>query len=149
MKYLSLFLAFASIQLFAADANDPGKSSTSNSGVNKEFALEFANDWIESWNAHDLEKILSHYADGFEMNSPVIRGRVGIANGKLIGKPAIGEYWKGALEANPDLHFALKNVFTGPLSITILYEGSPGRLVTETFIFNDQLLVENSFANYE
>ncbi len=36
------------------------------------FAEHFAADWIDSWNSHDLERILSHYTDDFEMASPVI-----------------------------------------------------------------------------
>ncbi|MDP3877197.1 MAG: nuclear transport factor 2 family protein [Methylobacter sp.] len=40
--------------------------------MNNVFAEHFANDWIDSWNSHDLQRILSHYADDFEMSSPVI-----------------------------------------------------------------------------
>ena len=35
-------------------------------------AEKFARDWIESWNAHDLDRILAHYTAGFEMSSPYI-----------------------------------------------------------------------------
>ena len=31
--------------------------------MDKKFAEHLARDWIESWNAHDLERILWHYAD--------------------------------------------------------------------------------------
>jgi ketosteroid isomerase-like protein len=40
--------------------------------MDKAFADHFAADWIESWNAHDLGRILSHYADDFEKSSPFI-----------------------------------------------------------------------------
>ena len=36
------------------------------------FAEHFAADWIDSWNSHDLGRILSHYTDDFEMSSPII-----------------------------------------------------------------------------
>lgn len=40
--------------------------------MDKAFARQFTADWIESWNAHDLDRVLSHYADDFKMSSPVI-----------------------------------------------------------------------------
>ena len=40
--------------------------------MDHKFAEHFAADWIDSWNAHDLNRILSHYTDDFEMASPVI-----------------------------------------------------------------------------
>ena len=40
--------------------------------ISSHAAERFADDWIAAWNAHDLEKILSHYTDDFEMSSPVI-----------------------------------------------------------------------------
>ena len=36
--------------------------------MNQKQANEFAAEWIEAWNAHDLDRILSHYTDDFEMN---------------------------------------------------------------------------------
>ncbi|WP_232821554.1 Cif family virulence factor [Acidithiobacillus ferrivorans] len=38
--------------------------------IDKEFAEHFASDWIGSWNNHDLDRILSHYSEQFEMFSP-------------------------------------------------------------------------------
>ncbi len=40
------------------------------------WALEFAREWIESWNSHDLERILAHYTEDFEMSSPLIVERL-------------------------------------------------------------------------
>ena len=37
--------------------------------ITKKQALEFANDWIESWNAHDLENIILHYDENVEYYS--------------------------------------------------------------------------------
>jgi ketosteroid isomerase-like protein len=45
--------------------------------IDKAFADHFAADWIDSWNKHDLDRILSHYIDDFEMSSPVIIKVVG------------------------------------------------------------------------
>jgi hypothetical protein len=34
--------------------------------MNITFAEHFANDWIDSWNSHDLQRILAHYVDDFK-----------------------------------------------------------------------------------
>jgi ketosteroid isomerase-like protein len=34
--------------------------------------MVFARVWVNSWNSHDLDRILSHYTEDFEMTSPFI-----------------------------------------------------------------------------
>lgn len=60
--------------------------------IERAWAEAFARDWIDGWNAHDLERILAHYADDFEMTSPLIVQRMGVPGGKLKGKEAIRAY---------------------------------------------------------
>ena len=48
----------------------------------KGFAELFASDWIAAWNSHDLDRILAHYEDDFEMTSPLIVALVGEQNTK-------------------------------------------------------------------
>jgi len=36
------------------------------------FAERFGADWIAAWNSHDLDRVLTHYEDDFEMSSPLI-----------------------------------------------------------------------------
>lgn len=116
--------------------------------ITKEFAYHFAQEWVDGWNAHDLENVLSHYTEEFEMNSPIIVARVGKPDGKLVGKEQVKAYWAAALQALPNLHFQLNNVFIGTTSVTLLYVGASGGMVTETFIFNDRLQVTKAYANY-
>ena len=40
--------------------------------MEKSFAKRFAMEWVAAWNSHDLERILAHYEDDFEMSSPII-----------------------------------------------------------------------------
>ncbi|WP_226860359.1 hypothetical protein [Acidithiobacillus thiooxidans] len=58
--------------------------------MDKAFAEHFAADWIASWNAHDLERVMSHYDDDFEMSSPVIVQVTGEPSGMLRGKAVTG-----------------------------------------------------------
>ena len=61
--------------------------------IDKTFAEHFAADWIESWNAHDLDRILAHYSDDFEMSSPYIITVAGEPSGTLRGEEAVRAYW--------------------------------------------------------
>jgi ketosteroid isomerase-like protein len=57
--------------------------------MEKGFAERFAKEWVAAWNSHDLERILAHYEDDFEMSSPIITTLVGEPSGKLRGKMAV------------------------------------------------------------
>lgn len=49
-------------------------------------ARRFANEWIASWNSHDLEKILAHYSEDCTVTSPMIKVALEIDTGTLVGK---------------------------------------------------------------
>jgi hypothetical protein len=112
------------------------------------FADRFAADWIAAWNAHDLERVLAHYADDFEMSSPMITRIAGEVSGKLHGKPAVARYWKRALELMPQLRFELISVLIGVRSVTLYYKGAHGRLAAEVFHFGADRKVSRAFAHY-
>ena len=117
--------------------------------MNKAFAEQFATDWIDSWNSHDLARVLSHYADDFEMSSPVIRQLVGEPSGILRGKAAVRAYWSKALELIPDLHFELISVLAGVTSVTLYYKGAHDRLAAEVSHFGAEDKVIRAFAHYD
>jgi len=85
----------------------------------RSFAERFGAGWIKSWNSRDLNRILSHYADDFEMHSPVIAGAAGEPAGMLRGKESVGRYWAGALERYPNLYFELITTLLGVNSVTL------------------------------
>jgi aryl-phospho-beta-D-glucosidase BglC (GH1 family) len=103
--------------------------------IDGEFAQEFAREWIEAWNAHDLERIFSHYRDDFEMSSPLIIERMNEPSGVLKGKAAIRPYWQRGLAAQPPLHFELDFVTCGVASITLVYRNQSGVRATEVLFF--------------
>jgi CRISPR/Cas system endoribonuclease Cas6 (RAMP superfamily) len=107
--------------------------------INSQVANEFANHWIKAWNSHDLKEILSHYADDFEMSSPVIINTMNETSGKLKAK---------ALAKYPDLRFEKLHVLVGANSVTIIYNGVRG-LSAEVFHFNDQAKVYAAYAHYD
>jgi hypothetical protein len=117
--------------------------------LSDDFAKQFAADWVNAWNAHDLDAILSHYVDDFEMTSPVMVQMNVSQTGHLQGKHAIRAYWQKALQLIPDLQFELISVLKGVQSITLYYKGARGRLAAEVFFFNSAGKVTHALAHYE
>jgi hypothetical protein len=120
----------------------------SGSMIDEAFAENFAMDWIDSWNSHDLHRILSHYDDDFEMSSPVIVQLADEPTGVLKGKVAIGAYWAKALQLIPDLHFELISTFVGVNTISLYYKGARGRFAAEVFHFGPDNKVVMAYAQY-
>lgn len=116
--------------------------------MEKSFAQHFADEWIAAWNSRDLERILAHYEEDFEMSSPIIPVLVGEISGTLKGKAAVGAYWAKALEKVPTLRFELLTVLAGVNSVTIYYKGHRG-LAAEVLHFSSGGKVRAAFAHYE
>ena len=111
-------------------------------------AIKFANQWIESWNSHDLDDILAHYSDDVEITTPMIKLAAGIESGSLKGKENVKEYWKKALQKIPDLHFELYEVTSGINSVALFYKSVMNKKAIEVMFFNDQGKVNKMYALY-
>lgn len=112
------------------------------------MAANFAADWIAAWNNHDLTRVLSHYADDFEMSSPFIIQLTGEPSGTLKEKAIVAACWTKALQRMPDLHFELIATLVGVSSITLHYRGAGNRLAAEVFHFGTDGKVVKAFAHY-
>lgn len=107
--------------------------------IDEEFAREFAAAWIDAWNSGDLERVFSHYADDFEMRSPLIVERGFSSTGTLRGKEAIRPYWgAGIATADPPLVFELIGVYAGVDTVAIHYRSVGRRYVVEVVEFDEQ-----------
>ena len=115
--------------------------------IDRNFALHFAQEWIEAWNSHDLDRILAHYGDDFVMSSPRIALLAGEPSGVLRGKAAIADYWRKALSAAPDLHFELVETFAGADCVVLRYRGVRGP-AAEVFFFDEAGRVVRAAASY-
>lgn len=115
--------------------------------IDRDWAETFAREWIDAWNAHDLERIFLLYSDDFEMTSPLIVERMGVPSGILKGKNAISPYWSQGLASMPHLRFELRGVMLGVNSVAILYRSvTQAKSVIELFEFDDHHLVTLSAA---
>jgi ketosteroid isomerase-like protein len=111
-------------------------------------AEKFAREWVDAWNSHDLDRILSHYADDFQMTSPFIVAMLNQPTGTIQGKENVRAYWANALERLPDLHFDLIEVLAGVDSITIYYHAVLGKRAAEVLFFDANGKVRWGIAHY-
>ncbi|MCW3126065.1 MAG: nuclear transport factor 2 family protein [Bacteroidetes bacterium] len=117
--------------------------------ITKEFAQHFAEEWVASWNAHDLPRVLSHYTEDFEMTSPYIVTVADEPTGTLKGKDKVEAYWSTALKKFTDLHFDLIDVLYSMNSVTIYYHSaSKNSKVLEFFLFDSSGKVQKAIAHY-
>ena len=115
--------------------------------ISREFAVQFAEDWIDAWNSHDLERVLAHYADDFAMSSPYIVRIAAEPSGTLVGKAAVRAYWTTALLRMPELHFEFVQALAGVDSVTIYYRGVAG-MAAEVLFFDAARRVSRAVAHY-
>jgi len=111
-------------------------------------ARALAREWVEAWNSHDLDRIMSHYADDFEMTSPFIAALMQEPSGTIRGKAKVREYWSQALRKVPDLNFKLIDVLLGVDSITIYYQAVFGKRAAEVLFFDADHRVKRGIAHY-
>lgn len=74
--------------------------------IDQRRAEDFAREWVEAWNAHDLDRIMAHYDDDVVFTSPFVAEVAGRADGTIEGAASLRPYFTAALARSPDLHFA-------------------------------------------
>jgi hypothetical protein len=105
-------------------------------------ANEFVQGWLAAWNAHDVDAVLSHFADDVTFTSPIAARIVDGSEGVIRGKAALREYWNEGVRLIPDLHFELVAIYAGVDTLVINYRNQSGGLVNEVLRFDGPLVVE-------
>jgi ketosteroid isomerase-like protein len=106
--------------------------------ISKEAAQRIAQDWIDAWNAHDLDRIMAHYAEDIDFWSPLIVKLMGIASGKIEGKAQLRAYFAQGLEMQPSIHFTLVKLFVGVESIVLHFHRHDGREGAEVMAIDEK-----------
>ena len=99
--------------------------------MTSEDAEHFAHEWLAAWNAHDLERILSHWADDCVFTSPLVARLMDEPSGSVHGKAALRAYWSRGLAASPGLRFELDQVLVGHDSLVLAYRNHRGQACAE------------------
>ena len=108
----------------------------------------YAEQWVQAWNAHDIEAVLDHFHDDVVFTSPVAAGVVPGSGGVVRGKAALRDYWTTALSQQADLQFEVIGVYSGESTLVINYRNHRGQPVNEVLTFDNDGLVREGHGTY-
>ncbi|MGF1488678.1 MAG: nuclear transport factor 2 family protein [Prochloraceae cyanobacterium] len=111
-------------------------------------ALEIARNWLEDWNAHDLDRIISHYAEEIVFISPMVVKLLDSPSGSIEGKSALRNYFDRGLTVYPELKFKAIEILVGVSSLVIYYRSVKDLLAAEFMEINQQGLITKANAHY-
>lgn len=114
--------------------------------ITKETAAQFAREWEASWNSHDIDRIISHYAKDIVLVSPIA--------GKLLGRPevkgieSVRSYFTKGLQAYTDLRFQVLDVLHGVDSVVLCYTNQNGIRASEFMQLDGEGRVFRMYDHY-
>jgi hypothetical protein len=108
--------------------------------MNHEEALAFAERWVKNWNDHDIEAVLTHFADDAVFTSPLAERLFPESGGVISGKDALRHYWAEGVRRGPGLHFELLGVYAGTDTIVIRFRNEQGADRCEVLTFDGGLV---------
>jgi len=111
-------------------------------------ARQFAHSWVQAWNSHDLDAVMSHYAPEVVLTSPTAVKLLNDPSGTVAGKQALRSYFQRGLEAYPNLTFELLDVMWGVSSVVLYYVNQKGTKTGEFMEFDANQKVFRVVANY-
>jgi hypothetical protein len=111
------------------------------------LVAEFEREWIEAWNAHDIDRILSHYRDDIRFVSP-IAARFGTRDGEVRGLHALRAYFQRGLAEYPALHFQPIAALGGIGSIALHYRAVEDREAIEVMELDARGEVRRAAVHY-
>ncbi len=110
-------------------------------------AIEFGEQWLRAWNAHDVEVILKHFHKDVVFASPVAARLFPETGGVLRGRDALRAYWNEGIRRMPDLKFVIVGLYEGIDTLIINFRNHRGDLVNEVLIFDGEL-VRQGYGTY-
>jgi ketosteroid isomerase-like protein len=94
--------------------------------MTRDEAWNRANYWVEAWESHDLDRIMSHYEDAVELTSPTAAQLFGTSDGKVVEKANLRAYFHRGFEAYSDLRFRLDDVLWCVNSVILYFANQKG-----------------------
>jgi hypothetical protein len=114
---------------------------------NIEFNKQIALTWIDAFNKHDLDALLSLYAEDAIHFSPKLKERQPHTNGWVSGKQAMHIWWHDAFTRLPGLQYDLQNLIVDDTQVLMEYvrkvPGDPDMMVAEILEINKGLIVKS------
>lgn len=124
------------------------KLSVATTNMNPIDFAAHAREWIADWNAHDLERILTHYADDVELISPFVAKLTGQIDGSVRGKAALRDYFARGLQAYPSLRFDFIRLYPGVRSCVLEYRSVDDLCTAELMEYDERGKVRRVLAHY-
>ena len=115
--------------------------------VSGDRMAEFEREWISAWNAHDINRILSHYRDDVRFVSP-FAARAGARHGEIRGLSALRDYFELGLASYPALQFQPIAALGGIGSIALHYRSVEDRQAIEVMELDARGQVRRAAAHY-
>jgi ketosteroid isomerase-like protein len=104
-----------------------------------------ARQWIDAFNDHDLERLLSLYALDAVHFSPKLKLRHPETEGLIKGRAALHAWWQDALQRLPSLHYQLVRLTAADDHVFMEYTrqvtGEEDMAVAEVLEIKDGLIV--------
>jgi ketosteroid isomerase-like protein len=110
--------------------------------------VELGHEWIAAWNARDLERVLTLYADDIEMTSERIVQLGFSVQGSVRGKANLRAYWSKSLAEPAELRFELIGLYTSPNSVIVHYRNHRGQTICEYLRVNRDGKIVQGSANH-
>jgi len=111
-------------------------------------ARKFAQEWVDSWNGHDLDAIMSHYSVDVVLTSPAAAKLLNDTSGIVRGRDSLRAYFKRGLEVYPNLSFQLEDVMWGISSVVLYYRNQNGTKTGEFMELAENGKIVRVVANY-
>jgi ketosteroid isomerase-like protein len=111
-------------------------------------ANAFADAWVRAWNSHDLDAIMSHYAEDATLVSPTAAALLGDPTGEVRGRAALRDYFRKGLEAYPKLRFEVLDIMVGVRSVVLCFINQKGTKTAEFMELNAAGEITRVVASY-
>jgi 8-oxo-dGTP diphosphatase len=109
--------------------------------------IALAREWLDAFNAKDLERLLALYDDNAVHTSPKLRDRHPETKGEVCGKPALRSWWADAMQRLPGLRYEEKHLTASHDRVFMEYErtvpGEANLLVAEVLVCKEGKIVSS------
>lgn len=106
---------------------------------------QIALNWIDAFNAKDIDRLVGLYAEDAEHFSPKLKVARPETNGLVKGHAALREWWQGAYNRLPTLYYKLQTVTADTDRVFIEYirevAGEDDMAVAEVYDIKDGKIV--------
>ncbi len=101
--------------------------------------------WLEAFNTHDLDKLISLYHANAKHFSPKLKIRKPETNGLIAGKEELRDWWQDAFERLPTLSYNYTTLTANDVRVFMEYvrkvKGEPDMLVAEVLEVENGLII--------